>query len=105
MATKRDYYEILGVTKTATEAEIKSAYRKLAREHHPDIDKSEGADVRFKEIGEAYQVLSDPGKRQNYDRFGHTGPTNPFGGGGAGAGRSYQWSSNNPNVQFDFGGF
>ena len=102
MATKRDYYEILGVTKTASGAELKSAYRKLARLHHPDIDKSEGADIRFKEIGEAYQVLSNPGKRQNYDRFGHTGPTNPFGGGG---GQSYQWSSGNPNVQFDFGGF
>ena len=96
MATKRDYYEILGVSKTASGAELKSAYRKLARQHHPDIDKSAGADVRFKEIGEAYQVLSDPGKRQNYDRFGHSGPTNQ---------QQYQWSSGNPNVQFDFGGF
>lgn len=100
--TKRDYYEILGVKKGATEAEIKSAYRKLARAHHPDIDKSAGASERFKEIGEAYQVLSDAGKRQNYDRFGHAGPTNPFGGGS----RTYSWStSNNPNVKFDFGGF
>ncbi|MDO8573658.1 MAG: DnaJ domain-containing protein, partial [Candidatus Daviesbacteria bacterium] len=62
MATKRDYYEILGVSKNAPEAEIKSAYRKLARKHHPDIDKTAGADVRFKELGEAYQVLSDPQK-------------------------------------------
>src|SRR3989338_2588145 len=100
---KRDYYEVLGLKKGASEAEIKSAYRKLARLHHPDIDKSEGADVRFKEIGEAYQVLSDPGKRQNYDRFGHAGGANPFGGGGGG--QSYQWSTSNPNVQFDFGGF
>ena len=54
MATKRDYYEILGVSKNASVEEIKSAYRKLARKHHPDIDKTAGADARFKEIGEAY---------------------------------------------------
>ena len=107
MATKKDYYEVLGVKKGASEAEIKSAYRKLARAHHPDIDKSAGASERFKEIGEAYQVLSDAPKRQNYDRFGHAGSNSPFGGSGAGAGRSYQWSSGaaGPNVQFDFGGF
>jgi molecular chaperone DnaJ len=101
MATKRDYYEILGVSKSATEAEIKSAYRKLAREHHPDIDKSAGAADRFKELGEAYQVLSNPSKRQQYDQFGADGPSNPFGGGGAG-GTSYQWSSTTGNP---FGGF
>lgn len=107
---KRDYYEILGVKKGATEAEIKSAYRQMARKHHPDIDKSAGADVRFKEIGEAYQVLSDPGKKQSYDQFGHAAFDR--GGGGAGTGnpfgeQSYSWSSSsgNPNVQFDFGGF
>lgn len=113
---KRDYYEILGLKKGASEAEIKSAYRQLARKHHPDIDKSAGADVRFKEIGEAYQVLSDPGKKQSYDQFGHTafdrgaggGGGNPFeGGGNPFGGQSYSWSSvgGNPNVQFDFGGF
>lgn len=115
MATKRDYYEILGVKKGASEADIKSAYRKLARQHHPDIDKTAGADVRFKELGEAYQVLSDPQKKQSYDQFGHAafdrgsggGSGNPFGGG-----QQYSWSSSgnpfgggNPNVQFDFGGF
>ena len=57
MATKKDYYEILGVAKSASEAELKSAYRKLARAHHPDIDKSPGAAEKFKEISEAYQVL------------------------------------------------
>ena len=61
---KKDYYEILGVNKTASDAEIKSAYRKLARQHHPDIDKTAGATERFKEIGESYQVLSDPQKKK-----------------------------------------
>ena len=113
---KRDYYEILGVKKGASEVEIKSAYRQLARKHHPDIDKSAGADVRFKEIGEAYQVLSDPGKKQSYDQFGHaafdpSAGSGPFGRGAGGGnpfgGQSYSWSSagGNPNVQFDFGGF
>lgn len=116
MSTKRDYYEILGVNKSASSEEIKSAYRKLARKHHPDIDKSAGADVRFKEIGEAYQVLSDPHKKQSYDQFGHAafdrgaGAGGPFGGGFnpfGGGSQSYSWSSGggNPNVQFDFGGF
>ena len=115
MAAKRDYYEILGVSKSASTEEIKSAYRKLARKHHPDIDKSAGADVRFKELGEAYQVLSDPQKKQAYDQFGHGafdrgaggGAGNPFAGGGNPfGGQSYSWStSGNPNIQFDFGGF
>ena len=88
MATKRDYYEILGVSKSASEAEIKSVYRKLARKHHPDVDKSAGATERFKEIGEAYQVLSDPQKKQAYDQFGHAAfdRSSGFGGAGAGAG-------------------
>lgn len=84
---KRDYYEILGVSKNATEAEMKSAYRKLARLHHPDVDKTPGAEQRFKEVSEAYQVLSDPQKRKAYDSFGHSafengGRGNPFAGGG-----------------------
>src|SRR3990167_7746124 len=107
---KRDYYEVLGLKKGASEAEIKSAYRQLARKHHPDIDKSAGADVRFKEIGEAYQVLSDPGKKQSYDQFGHAAFDRGAGGGGgnpfAGGWQQSGWStSGNPNVQFDFGGF
>lgn len=91
MSTKRDYYEILGVAKTATEAEIKSAYRKMALKFHPDRNKEAGAEDKFKEINEAYQVLSDAKKRQTYDQFGHAAfdPAsgmggmggNPFGGG------------------------
>lgn len=114
--SKRDFYEILGVSKNASEAEIKSAYRKLARKHHPDADKSPGAAEKFKEVSEAYQVLSDSSKRQQYDQFGHSAfdrgvagnpfaGANPFGGGGW---RTYNWSSSaggNPDIQFDFGGF
>lgn len=112
MASKKDYYQILGVGKSASEAELKSAYRKLARQHHPDVDKSVGAAEKFKEISEAYQVLSDPQKRKSYDQFGHAAfepGAQGFGGGGPFAGqggfRSYSYSSANPNIQFDFGGF
>ena len=73
MATKRDYYEILGVEKNAPADEIKSAYRKLAMQFHPDRNKSPDAEEKFKEISEAYAVLSDQGKRQQYDQFGHAG--------------------------------
>ena len=84
MATKKDYYETLGVSKGAGDAEIKSAFRKLAKQYHPDINKEEGAAEKFKEIGEAYSVLSDEKKRAQYDQFGHDAFTN--GGGGAGFG-------------------
>ncbi len=80
---KKDYYNILGVSKTASDDEIKSAFRKLAKEYHPDKNKEPGAEAKFKEIGEAYAVLSDSTKRKNYDQFG----TADFGGaGGAGYG-------------------
>ncbi len=109
---KKDYYEILGVSKSASEVEIKSAYRQLARKHHPDIDKSAGADVRFKEVSEAYQVLSDPGKKQQYDQFGHNAFDRSKGFGGAqseagnpfGQGFSYSWSSSGGQGN-PFGGF
>ncbi len=86
MPTKRDYYETLGLSKSATADEIKRAYRKLAMEHHPD--KHGGDDAQFKEVSEAYEVLKDDQKRAAYDQFGHAGAQgNPFGGGqNAGAG-------------------
>ncbi|WP_129598510.1 molecular chaperone DnaJ [Methanohalophilus profundi] len=73
MSTKRDYYEILGVSKDASASEIKKAYRKLAMKHHPDKNEESDAEEKFKEISEAYAVLSDEGKRAQYDRFGHSG--------------------------------
>src|SRR6476660_10182724 len=85
MAAKRDYYEVLGVARGASVEEIKKAYRKLAIQHHPDKNPGDKkAEERFKELSEAYEVLSDPQKRQMYDQFGHaaTGPGGPGGPGG-----------------------
>ena len=82
---KRDYYEVLGVPKDADEAAIKKAYRALAKKNHPDVNPGDKqAEERFKEINEAYQVLSNPQKRAQYDQFGHDGPQAGFGGGGFG---------------------
>lgn len=81
---KRDYYEVLGVSKTASEDELKKAYRQMAKKYHPDVNKDDkNAEEKFKEINEAYEVLSDSGKRQRYDQFGHAG-VDPQAGGGAG---------------------
>jgi len=88
-ASKRDYYEILGVSRNANEDEVKKAFRRLAKQYHPDANKEKGAEARFIEVNEAYEVLSDPQKRAAYDRYGHSG----LGNGANGAGFS------------DFGGF
>jgi DnaJ-class molecular chaperone len=85
MATKRDYYEILGITKSASLDEVKKAYRKLALQWHPDRNKAANAHEKFKEINEAYAVLSDPKKKETYDQFGHAAfaPGGGFGAHGA----------------------
>jgi len=83
MPEKKDYYEVLGVARDSSEKDIKGAYRKLAMKYHPDRSEEAGAEEKFKEISEAYAVLSDPEKRQKYDQFGHAG-VDPSMGGGAG---------------------
>ncbi len=86
MAQKRDYYEALGINRDANESDIKKAYRTLAKKYHPDVSKEAGSDVKFKEIQEAYEVLSDPQKKATYDQFGHAGMESAggFGAGGFG---------------------
>ena len=84
MSAKRDYYSVLGVDRQATDEEVKKAFRRLARQYHPDVNKSPDAEAKFKEINEAYEVLSDSDKRAMYDRFGHVDPQAGFGGGGFG---------------------
>ncbi len=79
---KRDYYEVLGLQKGASEAEIKKAYRQMAKKYHPDVNKAPDAEEKFKEINEAYEVLSDPQKKAKYDQFGHAGMDGAFGQGG-----------------------
>jgi len=102
--SKRDYYEVLGVSKSASADEIKKAFRRLAVQHHPD--KEGGSEEKFKEINEAYDVLKDAQKRQRYDQFGHAGVGGAAGGGGGYAGGNpfEGFNFNGQNVNFDFGG-
>src|SRR6184192_3323822 len=106
----RDYYETLGVSKTATEDEIRSAFRKLARKYHPDVAKDKkAAEEKFKQINEAYEVLSDPEKRKKYEQLGANwnqpgGFQPPPQWGGQPGGRSYQWGGDGGGVEFEFGG-
>ncbi|MEW4370651.1 molecular chaperone DnaJ [Paenibacillus kandeliae] len=90
MADKRDYYEVLGIGKDASDDDIKKAYRKLARQYHPDVNKEADAETKFKEVKEAYDVLSDSSKRSQYDQYGHIDPNQGgFGGGGFSAGGGF----------------
>ena len=91
---KRDYYEVLGVSKTADDKEIKSAFRKLAKQYHPDLNKDKDAPEKFKEVQEAYEVLSDPNKRKTYDQFGHAAFDQNGNTGFGGAGGNYGGFSN-----------
>jgi curved DNA-binding protein len=100
-----DYYEALGVSRDASQDDIRSAYRRLARQYHPDVNKEPGAEDRFKEISEAHEVLRDPEKRDQYDRFGTAGgPEAAPGGGGPSGFRSYPGGGGFEDVTVDFGG-
>ena len=89
MAVKRDYYDVLGVPRSADDAEIKRAFRRLAQQHHPDVDRNDGAEQRFKELNEAYRVLSDRQRRSAYDMFGHAGVDGAAAGGFEGFGGGF----------------
>src|SRR6202167_1385147 len=100
--TKQDYYDLLGVARKALVKDIRAAYRKLARKYHPDLNPGDkSAEEKFKQIQEAYEVLSDTKKRQMYDQFGFNAP----GPGAPPPGAGYPGGSNPQDIHFDFGGF
>ncbi len=106
MSNQRDYYEVLGVAKGSTPDEIKKSYRRLARKYHPDVSEEADAEGKFKEVNEAYEILSNEQKREMYDRFGHAGLSNSAGGFGGG----FDFSGSNFKDPFEifeevFGGF
>lgn len=98
---KRDYYDILGVPKDATERQIKKAFHKLALKYHPDRNKGPDAEAKFREIAEAYETLSDDKRRREYDQFGH-GPSPGEGHGGGGGGGNYNFNQHYQSFNFNF---
>ena len=101
MAAKRDYYDVLGVDKSASDTVIKSAYRKLALAWHPDRNKSPEAETKFKEINEAYEVLINPEKRRNYNQFGHAAFDPSSAGGFSGRPFTYSYTTNGQNINLE----
>lgn len=106
----KDYYQVLGIAKSASADEIKKAYRKLALEYHPDRNKTKEADGKFKEVTKAYEVLSDTQKKQTYDQYGDSAfdpsaSSGPFGQGGSYGPFTYTYTTNGGAQDFDFGGF
>ncbi|HAN14986.1 MAG TPA: molecular chaperone DnaJ, partial [Chloroflexi bacterium] len=104
MSSKRDYYEVLGVARTATDDELKKAYRALARKLHPDVNKEPDAEAQFKDLSEAYEVLSNAQKRQIYDRHGHQGLRAGGGGGGPAGAEGFPFGDIGDILESFFGG-